>query len=398
MNSMPESIFVFSHLRWDFVFQRPQHLLTRISEKFNIFFIEEPINDVSEGDECYLSSSKRSEKLSVLVPHLSSGFDKKQSLKIQTDIIQSHFKKELLSDYLFWYYTPMALEFAGNFSPLVTIYDCMDELSAFKFAPPELIDLERQLLRRANVVFTGGQSLYEAKKHQHSNIHSFPSSIDKAHFGKARQKLEQPADQADIAGPRFGFFGVIDERFDYQIIDDVAHLRPDWQFILLGPIVKIDHAILPRRANIHYLGSKSYNELPAYLAGWDVAMIPFLLNEATRLISPTKTPEYLSAGIPVISTAIRDIVNPYAREGLVSIVSTADEFMAKANVALAEPKDEWLKKVDAFLANRSWDQTAADMMKLIGQAVEGNRRTGKQSAPWLPEYGQAALNISAGLR
>jgi glycosyltransferase involved in cell wall biosynthesis len=369
MKRVPENLLVFSHLRWDFVFQRPQHLLTRFSKEFNVYFLEEPILDVPENENSYLSISKRSDKLWVLVPHLPQGIDKKQSLKMQKETLKSFFSNRSLSDFMFWYYTPMALEFSGDYNPDITIYDCMDELSAFKFAPPELIHLEKELLTRADVVFTGGQSLYEAKKHQHQNIHPFPSSIDKAHFGQARKKLEQPADQKDIAGPRFGFYGVIDERFDYELIGDAATLRPDWQFVLIGPTVKIDPAVLPKNENIHYLGGKSYEELPIYLAGWDIAMIPFLLNESTKFISPTKTPEYLAAGIPVISTPIRDVVNPYGKRNLVSIVSNAEQFVAAAEQALKAPKKEWLEDVDAFLAKRSWDQTASDMMSLIRKAM-----------------------------
>ena len=365
MKRVPENLLVFSHLRWDFVFQRPQHLLTRFSREFNVFFLEEPIHDVPENEESFLSISKRSDKLSVLVLHLPQGIDRKQSLRLQKETLKTFLANKQLSDFVFWYYTPMALEFSGDYNPDVTIFDCMDELSAFKFAPTELIHLEKELLTRADVVFTGGQSLYEAKKHQHQNIHPFPSSIDKAHFGKARKLIDQPADQKDIQGIKFGFYGVIDERFDYELIGKAATLRPDWKFILIGPVVKIDPAVLPQNENIHYLGGKSYDELPAYLSGWDVAMIPFLLNESTRFISPTKTPEYLSAGIPVISSAIKDVVNPYGKKNLVSIVSNANEFVEAAEAALVAPREEWLAKVDNFLAKRSWDQTASDMMTHI---------------------------------
>lgn len=369
MKRVPENLLVFSHLRWDFVFQRPQHLLTRFSIEFNVYFLEEPIYDIKESDDSYLSISKRSDKLWVLVPHLPQGVDKKQSLKLQKDILKTFLTNKSLSDFIFWYYTPMALEFSGDYNPDIIIYDCMDELSAFKFAPPELMHLEKELLTRADVVFTGGQSLYEAKKHQHQNIHPFPSSIDKSHFEKARKKLEQPADQKDIVGTKFGFYGVIDERFDYDLIAQAATLQPQWQFILIGPTVKIDPALLPKNKNIHYLGGKSYDELPAYLSGWDIAMIPFLLNESTRFISPTKTPEYLAAGIPVISTPIKDVVNPYGKKNLVSIVSNAEQFVEAAENALAAPKNEWLAEVDIFLAKRSWDQTASDMMDLIRKAM-----------------------------
>ena len=369
MKRVPENLLVFSHLRWDFVFQRPQHLLTRFSREFNVYFFEEPIFDVQEDGESFLSISRRSDKLCVIVPHLPKNTQKKENIGLQKLMLKSFLKDKSLSDFIFWYYTPMALEFSGEFFPNLVVYDCMDELSAFKNAPTELSNLEKELLSRADVVFTGGHSLYEAKKHQHQNIHPFPSSIDKNHFAKARQTMEEPADQAGIQGIKFGFYGVIDERFDYKLIGEAATLRPEWNFILIGPTVKIDPEILPKNSNIHYLGGKSYEELPAYLSGWDLALIPFLLNESTRYISPTKTPEYLSAGIPVVSTPIRDVVKPYGKQELVSIVKNTDEFVKAAEFELNKPKEEWLQRVDTFLATKSWDQTWSDMMELMRKAM-----------------------------
>lgn len=369
MKRVPENLLVFSHLRWDFVFQRPQHLLTRFTREFNVYFFEEPVFDVPKDGDSYLSISKREDKLWVLVPHLPEGKEKKDNISAQKQILKTFLKEKSLSDFIFWYYTPMALEFSAEYFPSLVIYDCMDELTGFKNAPTELSYLEKELLTRADVVFTGGQSLYEAKKHQHQNIHPFPSSIDKKHFAKARKRIAGPADQVNISGKKFGFYGVIDERFDHQLIGKVASARPDWNFVLIGPVVKIDPAILPKNKNIHYLGGKSYEELPSYLAGWDVAMIPFLLNESTRYISPTKTPEYLSAGIPVISTPIRDVINPYGMLNLVSIINNAEQFIASAESELAKSKKEWLTEVDSFLANKSWDQTWSDMMDLIRKAI-----------------------------
>ncbi|WP_207533524.1 glycosyltransferase [Desertivirga arenae] len=369
MKRVPENLLVFSHLRWDFVFQRPQHLLTRFAREFNVYFLEEPICDVAEDGESYLSISKREDKLWVLVPHIQSGLAKKEGVNLQKLMLKSFLKDKSLSDFIFWYYTPMALEFSREYFPNLTIYDCMDELSAFKNAPVELTYLEKELLTRADAVFTGGHSLYEAKKHQHQNIHPFPSSIDKNHFAQARKKMEQPVDQIGITGKKLGFYGVIDERFDYKLIGEAATARPDWNFILIGPTVKINPDILPKNQNIHYLGGKSYNELPAYLAGWDLALIPFLLNESTRYISPTKTPEYLSAGIPVVSTPIRDVVKPYGKLNLVSIVSNSAEFVAAAEAELNKPKEEWLNRVDDFLSTKSWDQTWSDMMDIIRNAM-----------------------------
>lgn len=278
-----------------------------------------------------------------------------------------------VGDYVLWYYTPMALQFTRHLRPRAVVYDCMDELSAFRGASPLLRGLESELMSRADLVFTGGQSLYEAKRGLHSRVYAFPSSIDAAHFRAARDVSEEPADQAGLPHPRLGFFGVIDERLDIALLDEVARLRPDWQLVMIGPVVKIDPATLPQHANIHYLGMKSYEELPAYLSGWDVALLPFARNESTRFISPTKTPEYLAAGKPVVSTSIRDVVRPYGQEGYVHIADTPAEFVAACEAALREDAAERLGRVDAFLSQTSWDGTWANMCALIDGAVAERR-------------------------
>ena len=361
--SIPSNILCFSHLRWDFVFQRPQHLLTRFAKIFNVYFLEEPVFEKTAAP--FLSKSTREENLWVLIPHLPEGLSEKEISDYQEDLVSQFLKTQNVDDYAFWYYTPMALEYSRKFKPSMIIYDCMDELSAFKFAPPAIKKLENELFRKADIVFTGGYSLYEAKKKEHSNIFPFPSSIDKQHFEKARTYKKAPKDQVDISRPRIGFFGVIDERFDIDLIREMAEKRPNWQFILIGPVVKIDPATLPIRENIHYKGSKTYLELPEYLSGWDIALIPFLLNESTQFISPTKTPEYLAAGIPVISTPIKDVVRPYGVEKLVHIAETPEDFIAAIEVELTKPKEGWLAKVDAFLMQNSWDLTCSKMLHQI---------------------------------
>ncbi len=355
-----------SHLRWDFVYQRPQHLLTRFAKERRVFFVEEPIFK-EQGNE-RLEVSKRGNNIYVVVPHLSTESNEENIIAAQTRLLNELLAEYQIQDYMCWYYTPMALNFTSHLQPQVTIYDCMDELSAFKGAPPALKARELELLERAHVVFTGGQSIYEAKQDQHPNIHPFPSSIEQQHFAQARQSLPDPVDQAHIPHPRLGFYGVIDERLDINLLAGLAEARPDWQFVIIGPIVKIDPADLPNYANIHYLGGKSYQELPAYLANWDMAMLPFALNDSTRFISPTKTPEYLAAGKPVISTPIRDVVRPYGQEGLVAIAATVEEFIAAADEAFTKKDIEfsiWLEKVDQFLAQNSWDRTWENMNQLI---------------------------------
>jgi UDP-galactopyranose mutase len=245
----------------------------------------------------------------------------------------------------------------------------MDELSAFKGAPPVLKQRERELMRRASLVFTGGQSLYEAKRRSHGNVYAFPSSVDVEHFAQARRRGVDPDDQTSIPHPRLGFFGVIDERMDLDLLDGLAAARPDWHLIMVGPVVKIDSSSLPQRANIHYLGPKTYRDLPRYISGWDVALMPFARNEATRFISPTKTPEYMAAGKPVVSTGIRDVVRPYGREGLVRIADDVPGFVSACSAAMSEEAGQRHRQADAFLRQTSWDGTWNRMRLLVDGAI-----------------------------
>jgi glycosyltransferase involved in cell wall biosynthesis len=357
----------FSHLRWDFVYQRPQHLLSRFGKHTRTFFIEEPV--FTEGEETF-NARRSSEGVHVITPQLHPGLNEEEINSRLQQLLNAYFTEHEIENYVLWYYTPMALGFSEHLQPQLTVYDCMDELSAFKFAPPALKQREKELLQKADVVFTGGVSLFEHKKNQHHNIYPFPSSIDKEHFGQARVIKADPADQQNIPHPRIGFYGVVDERFDIELLRDAAAQRPDWHFVILGPVVKIDEADLPRGNNIHYLGGKSYKELPAYLSGWDIAFIPFARNESTRFISPTKTPEYLAAGKPVISTSIKDVVDPYEKNKLVEIADDAPTFVSAAErIFNQQLKEAWLQEVDRFLANNSWDKTWSAMMNHINVAI-----------------------------
>lgn len=359
-------LLVFSHLRWDFVYQRPQHLLSRFATGQRVFFWEEP--EFRDNALPSLKISPREDLLTVVVPELPTGGSEQQSWALQQELLAGFLEDEAIEDYICWYYTPMARNFTRNLQPAAVVYDCMDELSAFRGAPPGLTRAEEELFSIADLVFTGGQSLYESKRSRHRSVHLFPSSIDAKHFAKARRPQNDAVDQSSIPHPRLGYCGVIDERMDVELLTEMAKSRPDWQFIMVGPVVKISDADLPKRENIHYLGSKQYSDLPSYLSGWDVALLPFARNESTRFISPTKTPEYLAAGRPVISTAITDVVRPYGDSGLVSICDTAAQFIDAAERSLSRDlskEEERLRQVDAFLARSSWDRTFSDMRRLI---------------------------------
>jgi glycosyltransferase involved in cell wall biosynthesis len=360
-------LLCFSHLRWNFVYQRPQHLLTLASRRQIVIYFEEPLFKEIQGE--FIQVNDVSPTIKVVTPVLPVGIS-----AIKADAALRKFVDQLLAavahDRLtIWYYTPMGLRFSGHLNCDVCVYDCMDELSAFNNAPAELAQLETELFHRADVVFTGGQSLYEAKRKKHRNIHPFPSSIDTQHFHQARWPGDDVVDQADLPHPRVGYFGVIDERLDVGLVAQAATAMPDVQFVMLGPVVKIDPAILPNTINLHWLGSKSYVDLPHYLRHWDAGWMPFALNEATRYISPTKTPEFLAAGLPVVSTAIVDVVRTYGAEGLVDIVD-AEDIEAKLRAVLARPRGQKLKEADAYLSTMSWELTWEAMATQIQHAWE----------------------------
>ncbi|MBC7740408.1 MAG: glycosyltransferase family 1 protein [Candidatus Saccharibacteria bacterium] len=346
----------FSHLPWDLVFQRPQHLLTRAASDYSVLYVEEPIE--AEVAAPRLDLRIRQAGVEVATPVLPRGMaDRAAAVRA---LVFAEIERRNPVELVTWYYTPMALDYTDGIKADIVVYDVMDELSAFQNPPAGLIERETRLYAMADVVFTGGPSLYAAKRGRHPNIHSFPSSIDVAHFASARSHTEDPADQAGIAHPRIGYFGVIDERLDTALVAQVAAECPDMQFVVLGPVVKIDPASLPQAANLHWLGSKSYADLPAYLSHWDAGWMPFALNDATRFISPTKTPEFLAAGLRVTSTAVTDVVRGYGDLGLVEIAD-ATTMAGLLRASLAPTDARWRARVNARLAQSSWDSTWAEM-------------------------------------
>ena len=351
------SLICFSHLRWDFVFQRPQHLMSRFATTHSVHYWEEPIFEPGLAGP-RLETRNVAPHLTVITPVLAEGTPE-EAIEEQL--------RALLDDYapgqpdVLWYYTPMMLDFSRHLDAGCIVYDCMDELANFRFAPPQLLDLEQELFERADLVFTGGYSLYEAKREKHPSVHPFPSSVDVAHFAQARALAGSPNQR-----PTLGFYGVIDERFDLDLLAAMADARPDWRFVMVGPVVKIEEGELPKRENIEYPGPRTYDQLPETVAGWDVALMPFAINDATRFISPTKTPEYLAAGKPVVSTPIRDVERHYGRLKGVRIAADADSFIAACEDMLALPADgEWLAEADLHLAETNWDVTQARMAALI---------------------------------
>ncbi len=368
-------LLCLSHLRWDFVFQRPQHLMTRAASTHRVVYFEEPRFTEDAHSDPSLDVRRSPEGVLVATPLLPAGLDAPAADTAQRELLDRLLASLAAPLAAVWFYTPMALDFAGHLRPAVTVYDCMDELTLFRGASPRLALLERRLLKQADLVFTGGRSLFEAKRRLHPHAHLFPSSVEAAHFRRARVwTAPEPPDQAALPHPRIGFFGVLDERMDYALLDQVAAARPDWQLVMLGPTAKIDRTALPQRPNLHWLGMKSYADLPAYLAGWDAGLMPFALNEATRFISPTKTPEFLAAGVPLVSTPVADVVSDWNKDGLVEIADGPDAVVATIETLLARPRTPWQARVDRRLAGQSWDATWARMRRLIETSATASQR------------------------
>jgi glycosyltransferase involved in cell wall biosynthesis len=362
-----KTLVVFSHLRWNFVYQRPQHLMSRLAMRWRVIFIEEP---VLNSDCNQLEHLQPAPGVEVWRPHVTGeapGFHDDHLPALQR-MVANAMRERAVSDYWIWFYTPMALPLATGLTPRGVVYDCMDELTAFKNAPRQLVQRENALFKMADLVFTGGRSIYNAKRSRHPDVHCFPSSVDAKHFSKATQ--DHPL-QAKLPRPRLGYCGVIDERINLNLIDEIAKARPDWQIVMVGPTAKIEPGALPRRANIHWLGQQGYEDLPSFISGWDVCLMPFALNEATRYISPTKTLEYMACGRPSVSTSIRDVVEPYGH--VVNIADTPEGFVIDCEAILERTRDEQAAHAQALaeiVARTSWDSTAQAMAELIGQADE----------------------------
>ncbi|HET9445217.1 MAG TPA: NAD(P)-binding protein, partial [Steroidobacteraceae bacterium] len=371
---MRNAIIVFSHLRWDFVFQRPQHVLTRLARRYRVYFFEEPVVGAAHQQ---LQISEPVPNVRVCRPHstlASPGFHDDQ-IPILQQLLTQLLERERIEDYSVWFYSPMALPLMQDLAPNVVVYDCMDELAAFRNAPRQLLQRESALLKIADVVFTGGPSLYRAKRDRHPSVHCFPSSVDAPHFAQAQDRACEHPLQQPLPQPRLGYFGVIDERIDLELIDELALARQQWQIVMVGPHVKVDPAALPRRPNIHYFGQQAYQDLPRFVAGWDVCLQPFALNEATRFISPTKTLEYMAAERPIVTTPIRDVVEPYS--DVVYVADGAAEFIAaceRAFHATPAERNERVVRMRATLARTSWDRTVEEMRRLLDEAIAARER------------------------
>jgi len=357
-------VLTFSHLRWNSVFQRPHHIMTRLAERREVLFVEEPITNTAIAG---LEVMRVAPRIRVIQPHLpvgGPGFGPRQQRILQSHLLR-FLDREGWDQFAAWLYTPMAVPLARALNPGAIVYDCMDELSQFPDAPPELAERERELFDCADVVFTGGPDLYRAKQRLHPYVHCFPSSVDVNHFASANS-IPDSREQARLPRPRLGFFGVIDDRMDLDILRGAAAARQEWQFVLVGPVSKIERSSLPCGANLRYMGQQAYHDLPAYLAGWDVCLMPYKLNQPARRVSPTKALEYMAADRPIVSTSIPDVAGPYGE--IVHLGDGPDGFLEACERALHQPERERAarhRRAQDVLDLTSWDETVNRMDAIL---------------------------------
>lgn len=354
-----QDLVCFSPRRWDCGYGRPQHLLSRASQSWRVWYVEETV----WCETLRLDVRPVDARIQVVVPHLPQGIDGQTALRLQRQLINQFLEAQQLTDFIAWYYTPADLLFTDHLQPRLTVYDCTDELSVD--TSPSLAAAEERLMQRADLVYADSHRLYEAKQHAHPQVFAFPSCVDLGQFGPGRGTLPDPDDQRGLTHPRLGYCGVIDERVNFSLLAELSQRQPNWQFILLGPVVGIDPAGLPQGPNLHYLGLKDDQELPAYFGNWQVALLPFAINEATRHLNPTRTSEYLAANLPVVSTPVRDVVHGYGGCRHVLIGDAAPAFEKAVALALTIQHGTDWQPVDDLLLNQSWDETWQHMQQLI---------------------------------
>jgi UDP-galactopyranose mutase len=337
--------------------------MSRFSPRLRVFCFEEPV----AGDgPARLDLRLEDAGVTVAVPHLprAEAADPEAASHLQRRLLDEFLAAHVSSASVLWYTSPLSIRWTGHLRPRAAVYDCMQDLAALGggLPPAELEAREAELLRRADLVTTAGPGLFARLRDRHPNVHCFPSSVDLPHFRQARDTVCHCPDQDALPRPRVGYAGPLDERLDLALLGELATLRPAWQFVLVGP--RAGAGPLPRAANVHHLGDKPHAEIPRYLSGWDAALLP-LRREPGRFVGPTPVAELLAAGLPVVSTSIRDVVRPYAAHGLAQVGDTAAELAAAIEAALATDRAAFRARADHLLEQTSWDSTAEQMLRLV---------------------------------
>ncbi len=372
-------IIVHCHLSWDWVWQRPQQFVSRLSRQHRILFVETlaPDPQLSTATARF-ERAKEFPNITLLRLQFPAWrwpdgeyIDLERRRLVQEFVIgpgAGQFENPVQ-----WFYDPMAAPaFLGHMGEILTVYDCMDELSKFRGAPPQIVERETELLKRADVVFTGGRKLFEAKSRWNGNCHFYACGVEGEHFGRARAaETVVPPDIASLPKPVLGFFGVVDERMDYELVAKLADANRRWSIVIIGPTIKVEPGALPRRSNLHWLGARAYADLPSCCKGFDLCLMPFALNESTEFINPTKALEYMATGRQIVSTAVPDVVRNFA--GVVKIGRSHGEYLELCEEALEQPDYAAIAKGLQLTAENSWDAIVAELENHLQEALAHKR-------------------------
>jgi glycosyltransferase involved in cell wall biosynthesis len=355
-------IIVHCHLRWEGVWQRPQQFLSRLSKRHRVLFVESPIlKESSEEPTWELLAVPEYPNVTVMRTYFPASRFQEGAW---VDAKRAEFLKEALNGPLEgeftrpvqWFYDPMAAPAHMNqFNECAIVYDCMDELSQFRFAPPEIISRERQLLAHADVVFAGGRKMRDSKARFNPNAHFYGCGVDVKHFSRARMPQTEVPSEIRLGEGQLvlGYFGVVDERLDYELIAKLAEANPTWHIVMIGPTCKVDPNTLPQAPNIHWLGRREYSQLPEYTKGFDVCLMPFALNEATEYINPTKALEYMATGRPIVSSAVPDVVSNFS--SVVKVAQSHDEFVEYCRQESLEPDEAAVQRGIRMAEENQWE-------------------------------------------
>lgn len=382
-----QTLIVFSHLRWHFIYQRPQHLLTRLAQRYRVIYVEEPVKDPGQPRFERTTVAPQVELLKPLTPLEASGFHDDQ-LSVLKPMLDEFMHKELIDDYLVWFYTPMALPLLAQMRPRAVVYDCLDDWSALAGAPRQLQQREAALLKLADLVLTSGPSLYEAKREVHPHVLCLPSAVDAHHYAPNNALAhtclvkEARALQAHIPHPRLGFFGVIDERLNCALLRALARANPAWHIVMVGPVVSKDAASLPQEPNIHWIGPQRHELLPQIMTGWDICILPLAVNEATRYTSPSKVLEYMAAEKPIVSTPLSDVVSMYG--DVVEVAADTADFIAACECVLNESRQRRAQRMSDMLTSVSrfsWEQSVSAILAELDEQLAHKAQTGVHMSP-----------------
>lgn len=365
-------VVCLSHLPWDLALERPHQVMRRFARDRHVFFVEEPRATDAELRTVMRTAEPNVHVVSLGVPADMAPGDVEIAYRRCVASLASSTERPLL-----WVYSPASVHAARDLDASLVVYDCVADHAARSEATPEVRAAEAELLARADLVFTAGTSLFESKRGRNVSTYPLPSSVDAEHFAHAASARERgdhrdASELAGVPGPRIGFLGPIDDRVDLALVDRLAAARPDVQIVLLGALVGVTTWDLPDRPNVHWLGAKTYHELPEHVASWDAAMIPFRDDAATRRSEPSGLLACLAANKAVVSTPA-DEVMPYAERGVVKVVH-ADRFVAGVDEALRDARDVVVTAVrrlacEGVLARTSWDRTYQAMRRLVDEAV-----------------------------